>query len=90
MSVSDHALTDHAARTVERLDRLPALATTAADIVAWTVRAIAFWLAALLPLSYLPLLATGVVADHPFGFAAILSVNATAFVVGHAHRRQDA
>lgn len=89
MSVSDRALTDHAARTVDQL-RLPAAMATAAALLTRSVRAVAFWVATLLPLSYIPLLATGVIAERPLGFAALLCVNATAFVVGHAHKRHDA
>jgi hypothetical protein len=89
MSVSDHALTDHAARTVDRL-QLPTALSTAGALLSQSVRALAFWVATLLPLTYLPLLATGVAAERPLGFAALLCVNATAFVVGHAYKRRDA
>lgn len=90
MSVSDRALSEHAARTVEQFDRLPALGTTVARLLTRSVRAVAFWVAALLPLSYLPLLAAGVTAEHPLVFAALLCVNATAFVLGHTHKRPEA
>ena len=90
MSVSDRALSDHAARTVEQFDRLPALGTAIAGLLSKSVRAVAFWIAALLPLSYLPLLATGVTAEQPLAFAALLCVNATAFVLGHTHKQPDA
>ena len=89
MSVSDHALTDHAARTVDRL-QLPSTLATAGALLSRSVRALAFWVATLLPLTYLPLLATGVTTEQPLGFAALLCVNATAFVVGHAHNHRDA
>jgi hypothetical protein len=49
------------------------------------VRGAAFWVAALLPLTYVPLLATGVIAGNPFGFLGVATVNGLAFVVGHAH-----
>jgi hypothetical protein len=45
----------------------------------------AFWIAALLPLAYVPLLAAGVVADHPVGFLGLAAGNAVAFVVGYGH-----
>jgi hypothetical protein len=88
MSVRDHALTDHAARTVDRL-RLPRGLSTAVDLGSRFVRALAFWVATLLPLTYLPLLAAGVTAERPFGFAALLCANAAAFVVGHTYKRHD-
>jgi len=50
-----------------------------------TVRAAAFWVAVLLPLAYLPLLAGlsgGVAADTVLGLAAL---HATALLVGHVH-----
>jgi hypothetical protein len=89
MSVSDRALSDHAARTVERLDHLPTVGATVARLLTRSVRAVAFWVAALLPLSYLPLLATGVLSERPLGFAALLCVNATAFMLGHAYGRSE-
>jgi predicted membrane metal-binding protein len=55
-----------------------------AGIVA-VVQGLAFWVAALLPLAYVPLLATGIVAQHPVGFLGVTAVNAVAFAVGHAH-----
>ncbi|MFB6304284.1 MAG: hypothetical protein ABEH47_03885 [Haloferacaceae archaeon] len=73
------------------LDRLPgaeeALHTDrtlgrAAD----AVRCVAFWVAALLPFAYLPLLAAGVVERHPVAFGALICCNAAAFVLGHGYR----
>jgi hypothetical protein len=55
-------------------------------LLATAVRASAFWTAALLPLSYPVLLATGAVADHPLGFAALLAVNVVSLLLGHDHR----
>jgi hypothetical protein len=66
-----------------------ALGTTTERSVALlvaVVRATAFWTAALLPLSYPVLLATGAVADHPLSFAALLVVNVVSLVLGHEHR----
>lgn len=84
-------LTDQLSRsTLETVQTLrPALETLAALLVP-PVRFVSFWVAALLPLTYLPLLAVGVVADHPTAFLAVLCVNAVAFVLGHDHRRPDA
>lgn len=55
-------------------------------LLAGAVRAAAFWTAALLPLSYPFLLATGAVVDHPLSFVALLSVNVVSLVLGHEHR----
>lgn len=55
-------------------------------LLATAVRASAFWTAALLPLSYPLLLATGTVADHPLAFAALLAINVVSLLVGHEHR----
>jgi hypothetical protein len=86
MSVSDRSPLGTAARTaVDGIDGLHRLCATVASSVVAGVRAVAFWLATLLPLSYLPLLATGVTAEHPMGFAALLCSNAVAFVLGHTH-----
>lgn len=64
----------------DRLRRLVGLALL-------PVRAAAFWTATLLPFAYLPLLATGFVAANPGAFAALVAVNAVAFVAGHDHNR---
>jgi hypothetical protein len=91
MSVTESALTDQVTRTaVEQFDGLRTFGSTLAVLLAGSVRATAFWVATLLPLSYPPLLVAGVTADHPVAFAALLSVNALAFVLGHAHRRDGA
>jgi hypothetical protein len=88
MSVSEHALPARFARTaVAQLDNLRALGSALAGFLARPTRVVAFWVATLLPLSYLPLLAAGVAADHPLGFAALLCANAVAFVLGHTHKR---
>lgn len=47
---------------------------------------VAFWLAALLPLAYLPLFATKTVTD-PYVFVGALALNAVAVVFGHAHNQ---
>ncbi|MFC7173483.1 hypothetical protein ACFQL0_09190 [Haloplanus litoreus] len=51
------------------------------------VRFVAFWLAVLLPLTYLPLLATGVMTGHLAAFAGLFGLNAVAFVVGHSYNQ---
>jgi hypothetical protein len=91
MSVSEHALTDGIGRTaVEQFDSLREACSVLVALLTGSVRIVAFWVATLLPLSYLPLLAVGVAADHPLGFAGILAVNGVAFVLGHTHKRDDA
>jgi hypothetical protein len=62
---------------------------TTATYLAVPVRFVAFWLAALLPLTYLPLLATGAIAGRRLAFAGLLCLNAVAFVVGHAHNSPE-
>lgn len=52
-----------------------------------SVRAVAFWVAALLPLSYVPLLATGFAGENALAFAVLLVVNALGIAVGNGHRR---
>lgn len=80
------SLTDRLPRSVpEALAALDALAGRLTP----TVRVVSFWVAALLPLTYLPLLVVGAVAEHPAAFLALLCVNAVAFVLGHGHRRPE-
>ena len=50
------------------------------------VQFVAFWLAALLPLAYVPLFATESLAD-PVTFAGILAVNVVAVVCGHSYNQ---
>lgn len=91
MSAPEHTLTEAIDRTAfERFDSLHETCSVLAALLAGSVRAVAFWVATLLPLSYLPLLAAGVVADHPLGFAGLLAVNGVAFVLGHSHGRSEA
>ena len=52
-----------------------------------SVRAVAFWAAILLPLSYVPLLATGFAGEHALAFVGLLVVNALGVAVGGDHRR---
>lgn len=52
------------------------------------VRAVAFWVAALLPIVYLPVLLAGI--DSPTRLSVLvglLALNAVALVVGHDHRQ---
>ena len=66
-------------------DALPGPAAAVAAVVLGPVRAAAFWSAVALPVAYLPLVATGIVWDRPLAFCALLTLNAVAFLVGHAH-----
>jgi len=75
-----------ARRVAEAVSRRLAPSATPGPVVG-TARAVAFWVAALTPLTYLPLLAAGVVADNPAGFLALVGANAAAFVLGHDHNR---
>jgi len=71
------------------LDRLrshvAAYATDAVGLFARGGRAAAFWLAALLPLTYLPMVAAGVATDRPVLLAALLTAHAAALVLGRGH-----
>ena len=49
------------------------------------VRGAAFWIAALLPFSYLPLLGSASVSFG--GFTKLLALNVVAVLVGHGYRR---
>jgi hypothetical protein len=90
MSAVDPALTDRFARTA--IDYLPALdpsLATLASVLLVPVQVVAFWLGVLLAFAHLPLLATGVAAEHPVGFLALLCLNVAALVVGHSHNREE-
>ncbi|AZH25161.1 hypothetical protein [Haloplanus aerogenes] len=82
MSVRSTSLT-HAAT-----ESLPALQTLA-ELAARPVRFVAFWVATLLPFTYLPLLAAGAVTTHRVAFAGLIGLNAVAFVVGHGYNRPE-
>ncbi|MEF8903636.1 MAG: hypothetical protein V5A29_06860 [Haloarculaceae archaeon] len=85
------SLTDQLSRSaVETVPALQPTLETLAALLVLPVQFVSFWVAALLPLTYLPLLATGVVAEHPTTFLAVLCANAVTFVLGHGHRRPDA
>lgn len=88
MSMSDPALTDHVARTAQ--ETAPLLRETlesVAVLLALPVQFVSFWVATLLPFTYVPLLATGVATAHPTGFAALVGANALAFVLGHPYKQ---
>jgi len=52
------------------------------------VQAVAFWLAILLPLAYLPALAAGFESVSMPVFAALLVANAVSLVAGHGYNRR--
>lgn len=84
-------LTDHLSRSA--VDAVPTLGPaleTLTTVLVLPVQFVSFWVAALLPLTYVPMLATGVVAEHPMAFLVVLCVNALAFVLGHGHLHPDA
>jgi len=68
-----------------RGSELPRSAISFAASMLGPVRAAAFWSAVALPLTYLPMVATGAVWDRPVVFCALLALNAVAFLVGHGH-----
>ena len=83
--------------TSERTDALRTAATTdpttalrygiesLAAGAAESVRLVAFLLAAALPLTYLPLVAAGLVGDHFLTFAGLLALHAVTILVGHGY-----
>jgi low affinity Fe/Cu permease len=70
------------------VESLPALQRVA-ELAARPVRFVAFWVATLLPFTYPPLLAAGVVTTHRLTFVALVCLNAVAFVAGHGYKRPD-
>lgn len=62
----------------------PRVANIVAGVVA-TVRAAAFWVAVLLPLAYLPLLAGISGSVEPEALLGLTTLHATTLVVGHVH-----
>jgi len=68
-----------------RGSELPRSAISFAASMLGPVRTAAFWSAVALPLTYLPMVATGAVWDLPVVFCALLALNAVAFLVGHGH-----
>jgi hypothetical protein len=71
-----------------RRSTLPALESVR-SLVMPPVRAAAFWTAIALPVVYIPMLATGVVWEHPLALLTLFVLNMVAFVVGHDHNRPD-
>ncbi|MFC5367488.1 hypothetical protein [Salinirubrum litoreum] len=87
-TMSAPELSDQAVRTATDAPWVVvSLVTTLFQYVLLPVRAASFWLATILPFSYLPMLATGVVGEHPLGFLGLLSVNGVAFVLGQGYKR---
>lgn len=67
---------------------LPALQTFV-TLAVRPVRFVAFWVATLLPFTYLPILATGLFTANRLAFAGLVCLNAVAFVVGHSYKRPE-
>lgn len=67
----------------------PALAPFAhlADALVGVVSFLAFWVGTLLPLTYVPLLASGVVGPSPTSLGTLLVINVAAMVLGHGYKR---
>jgi hypothetical protein len=73
-------------RTVDAELGVVTVAATAFHLLAASVQAAAFWFAAILPFTYIPLLAAGLVGDYPAAFLALVTVNAVGFVLGRGHK----
>jgi hypothetical protein len=56
-------------------------------LVSKTVRGLAFWLAVVFPLAYIPLLPGGIGGSELLPFLALLAGNALALNLGHDHAR---
>ncbi|WP_348612857.1 hypothetical protein [Halobaculum rarum] len=65
--------------------RTIASATAALDGAARAAEAIAFWLAALLPLAYLPALASGATSTRPLLVAALVLAHVAALALGRGY-----
>jgi hypothetical protein len=65
--------------------RAVAAATAAFDAVARAGETLVFWLAALLPLTYLPALGSGAASTRPLLVAGLIAAHAAALVLGRGH-----
>ncbi|SHG40157.1 hypothetical protein [Halobaculum gomorrense] len=65
--------------------RAAASASAAFDGAARIGETVAFWLAALLPLAYLPALASGIASARPLLLAGLVTAHAAALVLGRGH-----
>ncbi|WP_277554149.1 hypothetical protein [Halobaculum limi] len=88
MSTTDRTSPTPSARTA--LDNVPAgsllqSVRDVADLVVAVVRAVAFWAAALFPLTYLPAFLTGTTANHPLLIGGLVLVHVATLVVGRRH-----
>lgn len=67
---------------------LRAVATRVGSIAVKPLRAVAFWLAVVLPFAYLPILAGGIANEAELvTFLALMAANAAALLVGHDYHR---
>lgn len=90
MSTTDRTSPTPSARTA--LDTVPAdslLGTVrnAATLFVAVVRAFAFWVAALFPLTYLPAFFVAATANRPLLIGGLVVVHVAALVGGRRHRR---
>lgn len=85
MSPSETSPLSALTRTNRTLPNVASLRSAVAE----PVQAAAFWSAIALPLVYVPMLATGVVWEHPVALLALFVLNIVAFVVGHEHNQPD-
>jgi hypothetical protein len=88
MGPPDTALTNQVRRvSSETLPSASDVAAVVGQSLPGPVRVVSFWIATLLPLVYLPLLALGVPGQRPFTFAGLLALNGLTFVAGHEYKR---
>ncbi|WP_313693710.1 hypothetical protein [Halorarum halobium] len=66
-------------------DGVETLTAGAAELV----RVVAFWFAALLPLTYLPMVATNLVGEYAVTFTGLLALHAVTLLVGHGYGSAD-
>ncbi len=94
--VSKQTQMSHVPRSPDRpferdtLGRAAGVATDAVRSVLRNLRIASFWAAIVLPITYLPLLAGGLAGGDALLFAALVAINAGAFVLGHDHDPADA
>jgi hypothetical protein len=78
----------HSQTQSPRLGSLPASAlANLSTLASKTARALAFWLAVVFPLAYLPLLPGGIGSGELLPFLALLAGNVLALTLGHDHAR---
>lgn len=66
---------------------LPPSLTHGIGQVAEHLQAVAFWLAVLMPIAFIPALQTGVFTENPLFVVGLLTFNVVCAVVGHGYAR---